>query len=360
MKFGHFSHVWNRPGMTPAERYKQLWRELALVDQLGFDYGFAVEHHFSPHESWMPCPTVYCTGAAANTRRLRLGPMGYIVPLYDPLRIVEEAAVLDNVLEGRLELGLVSGILPDYFRHYRSADYENRRAVTNEVVLLLKAAFGTEGPFSFQGAFNQYNEVNLSVRPMQKPHPPLWLQSRDPETLRLLAQEGVNTGYLLFLPRTDAAPRYREYLRLWDQAGHPAKPNIGYWTLVYVDETDEEAVRKITPHVIHAFSEVFGVGDVGGIDQRRLVQTFEGRGELGAAEIARNMMNVEYLLERNLIFVGSPETVARRIKAAASEGLFNTLMAEFNMGWLEEEDLMRSIHLFGTQVLPELTRYKPY
>ena len=51
MKFAHFTHVWNRPGMTPADRYDQLWRELALADELDFDYGFAVEHHFLPHES---------------------------------------------------------------------------------------------------------------------------------------------------------------------------------------------------------------------------------------------------------------------------------------------------------------------
>ena len=346
--------------MTPADRYEQLWRELELADGLGFDFGFAVEHHFSPHESWMPCPTVYCTGAAARTKRMRLGPMGYIVPLYDPIRIVEEAAVLDNVMNGRLELGLVSGILPDFFRHYHSSDYQNRREVTNQVIPLLKTAFATEGSFSFDGPFHQYDNVKLSVKPLQKPYPPLWMQSRDPETLRLLAREGVNTGYLLFLPQEEAAPRYREYLKQWQEAGHPQKPNIGYWTLVYVDETDAAAVSKITPHVVHAFSEVFGVGDVGGIDQPKLVETYERRGEHGAAEIARNMLNVEYLLDRNVIFAGSPETVARQVKEAASRGHFNTLFAEFNIGWLEEEDLMRSIRLFGTHVLPELAQFQPY
>ena len=94
MKFAHFSHVWNKPGMTAAQRYEQLWRELAACDDLGFDFGFTVEHHFNPNESWMPSPSIYCAGAAARTRKMRHGPMGYVVPLYDPLRIVEEAAVL--------------------------------------------------------------------------------------------------------------------------------------------------------------------------------------------------------------------------------------------------------------------------
>ena len=79
MKFAHFSHVWNKPGMSPFQRYEQLWRELALCDQLDFDYAFVVEHHFNSVESWMPSRAIYCLGAGARTRKLRLGLMGYAV-----------------------------------------------------------------------------------------------------------------------------------------------------------------------------------------------------------------------------------------------------------------------------------------
>ena len=366
MKFAHFSHVWNKPDMTAAERYDQLWRELELADQLGFEYGFAVEHHFLPHESWMTSPTVYCTGAAHHTKNMRLGPMGYIVPLYDPVRILEETAVLDNVLHGRLEIGMVSGIVPEYFSHYshyrqpREYVFQHRRQLTNELVPLIKKAFAADGPFSFSGPFHDLQEVHLSVKPLQKPHPPMWIQSRDPDTLRTLALEGVHTGYLLFFPREEAEARYREYIRLWQEAGHEGKPNIGYWTLVYVDETDELAVQKAAPQINHAFGQVFGVGDGGFADAKRLIANYELRGEWGAAEIARNMTNVEWLLERNLVFVGSPETVIRQIREAATEGIFNTVMAELNLGWLSERDLMRSIRLFGERVIPALKDFEPY
>src|SRR5207244_660621 len=117
--------------------------------------------------------------------------MGYMAPLYDPLRIVEEAAVLDNLLHGRLELGLVSGIVPDYFTHYR-ADFAHRRERTHEALAVVKAAFTSEEPWSYDGAYHQYADVTLSVQPVQRPHPPLWIQSRDPDTLALLAREGVH------------------------------------------------------------------------------------------------------------------------------------------------------------------------
>src|SRR5688572_28106982 len=153
--------------MTPAQRYSQLWDELSLCDELGFDFGFTVEHHFSPHESWMASPAVYCASAAAHTRRLTIGPMGYIVPLYNPLRIVEEAAVLDHVLNGRLGLGLVSGISPEFFGPY-GADFKNRRQITEDGLALIKAAFAGERPFSFGGTYHQYKDVHLSVLPLQR------------------------------------------------------------------------------------------------------------------------------------------------------------------------------------------------
>jgi alkanesulfonate monooxygenase SsuD/methylene tetrahydromethanopterin reductase-like flavin-dependent oxidoreductase (luciferase family) len=359
MKFAHFSHVWNKPGMTAAARYDQLWRELELADELGFDFGFCVEHHFNPRESWMPSPSIYCAAAAAHTRRLRIGTMGNVVPLYDPLRIAEDAAVLDNLAHGRFELGLVAGIVPDFFGPYR-ADFQNRRALTHEGLLAIKQALSSDGPFSFSGAAHQYEKVTLGVKPLQKPHPPIWIHSRDPETLAFLAREGVHTGYLFLVPRHDVAPRYREYLRLWNEGRQPGKPNIGYWILVYVDETDAQAIAKAKKYFEYCFNHVFGTRAEGGIGYQRLAENHAKRGDPGGAEIARHAIDVEYLRERNLAFVGSPKTVIEQIKAAAGEGLFNTVMGEFNIGEITEEDLMRSIRLFGEEVIPSLRDFAPY
>lgn len=97
MKFAHFSHVWGKAGMSPAERYGQLWRELQLCDTLGFDYCFSVEHHFSPDESWMSSCNLYAVAVAQCTTRIRMGAMGHVVPLHQPLRLVEEIALADQI-----------------------------------------------------------------------------------------------------------------------------------------------------------------------------------------------------------------------------------------------------------------------
>ena len=347
--------------MTAHDRYEQLWRELELADELGFEYGFTVEHHFNPAESLMPCPALYCAGAAAHTKNLRVGPQGFIPPLYDPIRLVEEVAVLDNLTNGRLEIGLVSGVLPEFFQHIAGADFENRGALTQEIIPLFKAAYGSDGPFSFKSQFHEYKDVTLSVKPLQKPHPPIWRQTRDPDTLTQLAKEGSHTGFIFLYPRAMVAPRYREYLRQWDEAGHPGKPNIGYWTLVYVDEDEETAIAKATEHILHSMQVTFRHGwDNPGANQQALHSMTTARGETQVIEIARNLGSIEYLLNNNLIFVGSPETVTERIRAAAHEGMFNTMMCEFNIGSIPEEDLMHSIRLFGTQVMPALRDLEVY
>src|SRR6185436_391110 len=140
MKFAHFAHVWGKAGMTPAQRYEQLWREIQLCDQVGFDFAFAVEHHFCPDESWMSAPNIYVAAAAARTKNIRVGAMGHVVPLHHPLRLAEEIALTDQITGGRLEVGLVPGVVPDYFGPY-GVDFGSRRDVTLEYVDFLEAAF---------------------------------------------------------------------------------------------------------------------------------------------------------------------------------------------------------------------------
>jgi len=173
--------------------------------------------------------------------------------------------------------------------------------------------------------------------------------------LQFLATEGVHGGYLHLHDRSEMAPRMRQLLKWWDQAGHAERPNIGYLCFVYVDETEDNAVKKATPWVTQSSEAIYAHTPRWG---GTFSEVEEKVGPL-SDEIVRNKTNTEFLLERNLAFVGSPETVARKIKVAASEGLFNTILAKFNIGAVGEEDLMRSIRLFGERVIPALRGFDP-
>lgn len=362
MKFAHFAHVWGKLGMTPAQRYQQLWRELQLCDELGFDYGFCVEHHFRPDESWMSAPSLYTVGAGARTKRIRLGGMGHIVPLHNPIRLVEELAVADQMLDGRLDIGLVSGINPDYFRPF-NVGFDNRREVMLEFVGFMKRAFTSAEPFDYDGEFHHVKQARLAVLPKQQPCPPLWIETRDPPTLEFCAREGINAGYFFLFPREDAAPRYRKFLEQWRAAGWKRKPNIAYSTVVYVDETDEKARKTALNEAGRAYRGFLpaatSAAEMRAV-QDEFAKRFDARGEPGAAEIVRHLVDAEYLLEHDLILIGSPTTVAAKLKQHATEGLFDTFFGEFNFGDLAEEDLMRSIRLFGTEVIPRLRDFTPF
>lgn len=362
MKFAHFSHVWGKPDMTPHQRYEQLWREIELSDQLGFEYAFCVEHHFRPDESWMSAPSLFAAAAGARTKNIRIGPMGYVVPLYNSLRLAEEIAIADQMLGGRLELGLVPGINPGYFKPF-GLEYDARKSPTLEYVDYLRAAFGDEQPFSFIGEHHQTESAQISVQPVQRPHPPLWMQSRDPETLEFCAENGLNTGYFLVFPRDEAAPRYRKFLEDWKVAGWQHKPNIAYSTVVYVDETDQKALDKALFGASRAYEGFLAPVQPGQGFEDRVVthaQRFIERGEPGAAEIMAGLFDQDYIMENELVFIGSPDTVTRKLKEAAEKGMFNTFMGEFNFHHLAEDDLMRSIRLFGENVIPALREYEPF
>ncbi len=362
MKFAHFSHVWAKPGMTAHQRYEELWRELQLCDELGFDYSFCVEHHFRPDESWVSSPSLYVVGAAARTRRMRIGPMGYVVPLYHPLRLAEEIALVDQIVGGRMELGLVPGINPDYFKPF-GLDYNLRKSPTLEFVDYLRAAYGEKQPFSFHGDVHRTESAQLAVQPLQKPHPPLWMMSRDPQTLEFCARNAINPGYFLVYPRADAAPRYRKFLADWGAADRPQPPKIAYCTIVYVDDTDEKALDVALARAARAYEGFLPPPKPGETFEERVrehAKKFIGRGEPGASEIMANLFDADYLMKNELVFIGSAKTVAEKIHTAAKTGLFNVFMGEFNFSDLPENDLLRSIRLFGEQVIPALWSYEPF
>jgi alkanesulfonate monooxygenase SsuD/methylene tetrahydromethanopterin reductase-like flavin-dependent oxidoreductase (luciferase family) len=362
MRFAHFAHVWGKPGQSPRQRYEQLWRELELADRLDFDYGFCVEHHFTPMESWMSAPNLYVAAAGARTKRLRLGAMGYVVALHHPVRLLEEIAVADQMLGGRLEVGLVPGILPHYFAPF-GVDFQTRREKTLEFARFLKAAYRGGEPFDFDGTHIKQHQLTISVNPVQRPHPPLWMETRDRPTLEFCAEEGIHTGYFLLFPRAEAKTRYAPYIKSWREKGWPGVPNIAYSTVVYVDESDAKARAKALDFAGQAYKGFFSYSDDPDeirVKQKETADYFLARGEPGSAEIVYHLLDTDYLMAKDLVLIGSPDTVARKLAAWAEQGSFNTFFGEFNFGNLAEDDLLRSIRLFGEQVIPALRRYEPY
>ncbi|MGC1446366.1 MAG: hypothetical protein WA837_12945, partial [Xanthobacteraceae bacterium] len=146
-------------------------------------------------------------------------------------------------------------------------------------------------------------------------------------------------------------------------AGHAKKPNIAYCTVVYVDETDDKAIETALHRASRAYEGFLKPAKPGETFEQRArehAKMFVGRGEPGASEIMQHLFDADYLLKNDLVFIGSPDTVAAKIRAAAEAGVFNVFLGEFNFSDLPEEALLRSIRLFGEKVIPALRGYEPF
>jgi alkanesulfonate monooxygenase SsuD/methylene tetrahydromethanopterin reductase-like flavin-dependent oxidoreductase (luciferase family) len=228
----------------------------------------------------------------------------------------------------------------------------------------MKGVYAENGGFDFEGEFHSFDYgLRLGVTPAQKPCPPIWLETRDPATLEFCAQEGLHTGYFVVFSREETAPRYRKFLQQWKAAGQKGVPNIGYSCVVYVDETDEAALENGLYEASRAYRGFFPPTDDEAqlrVLQDKQAEMFDRIGDIAAARNLRHLLDPDYLLENDLVIIGSPETVTRKLKAIATDGMFNTFLGEFNFGNLAEEHLMRSIRLFGTEVMPKLRPYEPF
>ena len=153
--------------------YKDRLQLLELADAAGFFCYHLAEHHATPL-GIAPSPALVLIAAAQRTQRIRLGPLVYLLPLYNPLRLIEEVCMLDQLSDGRLELGVGRGVTPYELRYY-GVDPASTRAIFNEALSVLIAGL-TESRVTFEGEHYHFNDVPMELHPFQQPYPPLWYQ----------------------------------------------------------------------------------------------------------------------------------------------------------------------------------------
>src|SRR5687768_8544089 len=165
--FGVFD--WIDRGNTPLKQlYEERLQLLEVADRAGFFAYHLAEHHATPL-GMAPSPALFLTAAAQRTQRIRLGPLVYLLPLYNPLRLIEEVCMLDQLSGGRLELGVGRGVTP-YELRYFGVDAAGTRPIFDEALAVLVAGL-THGRLTFEGQHYQYHDVPMELQPLQQPYP---------------------------------------------------------------------------------------------------------------------------------------------------------------------------------------------
>ena len=330
MKFGAFDHI-DANGMSVGAQYRQ---RLALVERyeaLGFHCYHLAEHH-ATQLGMAPSPGIFLAAVAQRTTTLRFGPLVYLLPLHHPVRLLEEIGMLDQMSGGRLQIGIGKG--GQSAEHSRfGIDPAELEARFEECFEILQK--GLTGDLSaHQGRFYTLPDVPLPVRPLQRPHPPLWYGTGSPARADWAARHGINLMSHLPDPRTRAiSDAFREALDRHGRTG-AARPFMGVARQITVAPTDAEAER-IAERAWLRFAVSFNwLVNRLGRPAFPLPETFAAARDYGMA------------------FAGSPASVRDWVARTREAAGVDYLVAELVFGDQSEAEATQCVELFGREVMP--------
>jgi alkanesulfonate monooxygenase SsuD/methylene tetrahydromethanopterin reductase-like flavin-dependent oxidoreductase (luciferase family) len=337
--------------------YNRYLDELELGAELGFD-GISVNEHHQNAYGLMPSPVVMASALARRTRNCKIAILGNAFCLREhPLTLAEEHAMLDCITGGRLISGWVRGIGAEYYAMGVNPAFSHERH--QEAHDLVVKAWTEPGPFSFEGKHYHFEYVNVWPRPYQRPHPPIWCPSQGSlETIDWAAHPSRKYPYLQAYSPFDSVMRYLDHYREVAERkyGYVAdSAQIGWSTLVYVAETDEQAVDEARPHIEAMFNVYLPkisqmmFSPPGYFSKTTMRQIFAHK-----RTSQRGNQTIESLIGSGVMVCGSPETVRRRLIECHARAGFENLLVMPQYGTMPAHLTEKNIRLFAAEVLPAL------
>jgi alkanesulfonate monooxygenase SsuD/methylene tetrahydromethanopterin reductase-like flavin-dependent oxidoreductase (luciferase family) len=310
-----------------------------LGDELGFDWISLSEHHYI-YQVMCPAPMLIGAYLAPHLRNAKVAMMGPTMPLNNPVRVAEELAMLDNLLEGRLIVGMLRGT-PSEYPAYDANPGETRDRTIEGMELVLKA-WTEPQPFSWEGRYYQFRTVSVWPRPLQAPHPPCFVLGTSRETGEFAARHhfGLGVAYDRYWVCKPVFEHYRQQCAAY--GWEPTPDDILYRVNVCVAETDEQAEEDVQRYwegmgarpMRLAVAETIGSQDP---NPRSPSTGYGGRDR-------RPRVN----------FVGSPDTVIKQIRECKDEIGAGVIDFGFQAPGIDHTTLLSRIKLFGREVLPAI------
>lgn len=344
MRFGTFSYNQARPWIPERQAFEELLEQILLTEQLGFDEAWFAEHHHSDY-GMLASPNLIIASLAQRTRRMRLGNLVNVLPLYDPMRLAEECAMLDILTGGRLNVGLGRGVPRDDLKH--GLDRDTAQARFEEGLDILLRAW-TEDTFTYSGKAWSYVDISCRPRPLQRPHPPIYYGATSPESPAMVARRGWNLA-LSRQPLANCARAIQTYRAERVASGFRSGGDAILVRDVYVADTDEQAWAEAALQIARfwqlATENVWCGDSVTTDDLPRFTERFA---------YFPGGLTLKRLDEWGTSLIGSPETVLRKAREVIATAKPDCLVGMFSFGGLSHAQVIRSIELFAARVLPRL------
>ncbi|MGH9185943.1 MAG: LLM class flavin-dependent oxidoreductase [Acidimicrobiales bacterium] len=354
MKFGIFyEHQLPRPWESDSEYrlVKQSLDQIELADRLGYDYAWEVEHHFLEEYSHSSAPEVFLAAASQRTTRIRLGHGIIQLTTNHPARVAERVSTLDLVSDGRVELGLGEGSTTTEL-HPFDRRFRDKREVWEDAVKALIPMFG-DGGVEYHGTHFDFPLRNVLPKPLQKPHPPLWVACSQRDTIESAGGWGMGALGFQFVSADEAhawvAAYYNAYTKRLDRiADYATNPNIAVVCGFMCCPTDEEAHQKADGWTFFAFAlryyATHAPGEPGSLNLWEQYQAF------------RRTPQFEKMHAGGLI--GSPETIRTKLRKFEASHVDQVILLN-QAGRNTHEDICSSLELFAAEVMGEFVGRHP-
>ena len=332
VRFGAFDHV-DDAGIPVARQFdERLWLA-QLLDDTGFHSYHLAEHH-GTELGRAPSPNLLLAAMARLTTRLRLGTLVSPLPMYEPLRLIEESCMLDQLSGGRLDLGVGKGASPVESAFY-SIDGDTRSDRFTEALDVLMKGF-TETKLTHHGRFWQYEDVPMTMAPVQQPHPPLWFGVTSTERAVWAARRGINVVGLA--PAKVMRPMSDAYRAEWQRLGRSPDdiPFIGVNRNVVVAPTEGEAV-DIARRAFAAW-------------HRNLNFLWHQHGLGGPFDKLPDDFDV--WRDAGLCYAGTPDGVVDYVAGQAEAAGLNYMCVDLAFGDITLVEASRTVELFAEQAMP--------
>lgn len=334
--FGMFDWI-DRSKVAVNQLYEERLQLVEAADAAGFFCYHLAEHHATPL-GMAPSPALFLTAAAQRTKQIRLGPLVYLLPLYHPLRLIEEVCMLDHLSGGRLELGIGRGVSP-YEIGYFGVDAAQTRTIFDETVAILVAGM-THERLTFAGQHYQYRDVPMEIHPLQQPYPPLWYPTHNPESVEYVAKHGYN--FAAIGPAAHVRQLVDTYWTLRNAHtqdpgrlnGHVTEPRVGVMRQVFVADTDAEA--QAATHAAHddwyhSITKLWHDHNDHSVD---------------------GLFAWEPAVQSQTIIFGSPTRVREQMAQLLEITGCNYVICSFAWGSFSHKQALHSLRLFTEEVMP--------
>jgi len=360
MKFGMLYEMETPRPWNALSEYNIYWQALAqieLADRIGVDYVWEVEHHFLEEYSHSSAPEVFYGAVSQRTKNIRIAHGVRLLPFNfnNPIKVAEQAAVLDIMSNGRMELGTGRSTTAQELDGF-GVDYDRTRQEVREALEIIVKAW-TEEILEFDGKLMKIPPRRVVPKPIQKPHPPMWMACVAPESYEMAGDRGL--GALSFSLNFDHVQNSLQahkaaFAKRSDQI--PKVPNDQFAGLVvcHVAENKEDETIGIegARWFMHNVAKLF--------------EPLAAKNKLYSYEYLRNLMNLDLdpkdapdsqLKQHHMVVVGNPDEACRKLEILEKAGLDQVIMFK-QAGRIPHQNIMRSLRLIGKHVLPHFNPHR--